>query len=172
VDPKRLLDEMVEYKKQVSKAKKEGLPKPYISEYVGKCILDIAERLSRKPNFAGYSYREDMVGSAIENVLTYIDNFNPKKSKNVFAYFTQIIYWAFLRKIAFEKKQQVIRYKAIQNSPMFQELSQQTGDDSRYANPYVKFLRDNMNDVVTDFEDKKKAKKEKLKKKNNLEKLL
>jgi hypothetical protein len=208
-DPKRLLEDMIQYKIQYNKwvkaVKKEPkLPKPRISEFTGQCILDIADRLSRKPNFAGYTFREDMVGYAIENVLTYIDNFNPRPSKsfkfwmskvnhstgkkytkteakakikarkpmNPFSYFTQIIYWAFLRKIAYEKKQTIIKYRAIQNSPYFQELTQQMGDESTYNNAFVKFMRQNMGDQITEFEDKKRAKKDKAKKKNNLEKLL
>lgn len=204
VDPKKLLEDMIIYKKLVKESQKNGTPKPRVSEYVGKCILDIAERLSRKPQFASYPFRDDMVGYGIENVLTYIDNFNPfpkksykfwtekvnhdtgkkytktealekiksKKPANPFAYFTQIIYWAFLRKIAAEKLAMVIKYKVIQNSPFFQELSQQQGDEAVHQNAYIKFLKKNMSEIVTDFENKKKEKKEKAKKKNNLEKLL
>ncbi len=171
VDNKLLFENMVQYGIEVRKAKRLKLSKPQVPHYVGESILKIADHLSYKPNFINYPFREDMVGDGIENCLVYIDNFNPKKSKNPFAYFTQIIYFAYLRRISKERKYLATKYKAMLNSPFFQDLTQQMGDDRSYNNTYVKFLRQNMGDLITDFEDKKKSKK-KPKKKGNLEKLL
>jgi hypothetical protein len=91
IDNKLFYTEMVKFWNSCQEAKKNGDPRPPIPEYVGKCIMLIAQRLSTRPNFIGYSYREEMVGDGIENCLTYIHNFNPEKSTNPFAYFTQII---------------------------------------------------------------------------------
>ena len=84
--------------------------------YVGDCFLKIATHLSYKPNFVNYPFREDMICDGIENCLQYIDNFDPEKSSNPFAYFTQIIYYAFLRRIQKEKKQLEIKQKIIDHS--------------------------------------------------------
>jgi len=173
-DPKRLLEEMLQYRKQVLKSKKDGTPKPKVPDYVGEVILNIAVHISSKPNYASYIFKEDMIGDAVINVLTYIDNWTPRKSKNVFAYFTQIIKWAFWRRIAAEKKEMVKKYKAIQNSPIFQDLVQQVGDEGQYQNGGIKYILKNMGDVVVEFEAKEKEKKAKLKekKKSNLAKML
>jgi len=93
-----------------------------ISNYVGQCLMLIANRLSNKPNFYSYSYKEEMISDGIENCIMYIDNFDPEKSKNPFAYFTQIIHYAFIRRIQKEKKQQYIKIKNMQNQFIFSEL--------------------------------------------------
>jgi hypothetical protein len=100
-----------EFKEKVRRNPTYGHTKPRIPEYVGECILMIAERLSSKPNFANYTYKEEMISDGIENCLTYLDNFDPEKSKNPFAYLTQIIYYAFLRRISREKKQTFVKLK-------------------------------------------------------------
>ena len=95
---------IVEMRAKKKEAEEKGLPKPIVSNYIGECILKIATHLSYKPNFINYSYRDEMISDGIENCLQYIDNFDPTKSNNPFAYFTQIIWYAFLRRIAKEKK--------------------------------------------------------------------
>ena len=88
--------------------------KPPIPNYLGDCFLKIATHLSYKPNFVNYMFREDMISDGIENCVQYIHNFDPEKSKNPFAYFTQIIHYAFLRRIQKEKKQLDIKTKIIE----------------------------------------------------------
>jgi len=105
VSNKDFLAAMIEYKKMVKKAEKEKLPKPPVTDYIGQCFLKIANHLSYRPNFINYTFRDDMISDGIENCLQYLDNFNPDKSNNPFAYFTQIIYYAFVRRIQKEKKQ-------------------------------------------------------------------
>jgi len=85
-------------------------------EYLGDCFSKIGNHLAYKPNFVNYMYREDMVSDGIENCIQYICNFDPEKSNNPFAYFTQIIHYAFLRRIQKEKKQMEIRTKIIERS--------------------------------------------------------
>ena len=116
VNNKELLEAMTSYGERVAYAKEHDKPKPRVSNYVGDCFLKIATHLSYKPNFVNYPFREDMICDGIENCLQYIDNFDPEKSKNPFAYFTQIIYYAFLRRIQKEKKQLEIKQKILDHS--------------------------------------------------------
>lgn len=111
VNNKEFLDEMIRWKKEIREAEDSGDDRPPISEYIGNCFLKIAERLSSKSNFVNYPYKEEMIGDGIENCLMYAHNFNPRKSKNPFSYFTQIIYYAFLRRIEREKKQAYVKLK-------------------------------------------------------------
>ena len=104
----------MKWKKDVKAALKAGKSEPPVTDYIGKCFLDIAERLSYRPNFINYPFRDEMVGDGIENCLMYASNFDPAKSKNPFSYFTQIIYYAFIRRIQKEKKQNYIKYKSIE----------------------------------------------------------
>ena len=116
VNNKELLEAMTSYRERGIYAKDHDKPKPRVSNYVGDCFLKIATHLSYKPNFVNYPFREDMICDGIENCLQYIDNFDPEKSKNPFAYFTQIIYYAFLRRIQKEKKQLEIKQKILDHS--------------------------------------------------------
>ena len=114
VNNKELLAALIDYRAQVAVAETKGLTKPRISNYLGECFLKIATHLSYKPNFVNYMFRDDMISDGIENCVQYIHNFNPAKSKNPFAYFTQIIHYAFLRRIQKEKKQLEIKTKIIE----------------------------------------------------------
>jgi hypothetical protein len=115
VNNREFLLALSEYKNSVNKAKKEELPRPRIPPYIGECFLKIATHLSYKPNFMNYMFREDMVSDGMENCVQYIDNFDPNRG-NPFAYFTQIIYYAFLRRISKEKKQLEIKTKILEQS--------------------------------------------------------
>jgi len=116
VNNKELLAALIDYRAQVAVAKTKDLPKPRISNYLGECFLKIATHLSYKPNFVNYMFRDDMISDGIENCVQYIHNFDPAKSKNPFAYFTQIIHYAFLRRIQKEKKQLEIKTKIIEKT--------------------------------------------------------
>ena len=116
VNNKEFLAAIVEYKDKVALAAERGEAKPRITNYLCDCFLNIANHLSFKPNFVNYMFKDDMVCDGIENCVQYINNFNPEKSKNPFAYFTQIIHYAFLRRIQKEKKQLEIKTKIIERS--------------------------------------------------------
>jgi len=151
---------LVEHRKKVQEAKKAGKEKPILSNYIGECILKIATHLSYKPNFINYSYRDDMILDGIENCIQYIDNFDPTKSNNPFAYFTQIIYYAFLRRIAKEKKQSYIKGKLIMDMP-FEAFELQEGDEDReFHNAYLDFMQNN-NSFDSTYMDRKVAKRKK-----------
>lgn len=116
VNNKDFLDAIIEYKNNVEHAAENGLPKPRITNYLGECFLKIANHLSFKPNFVNYIFKDDMISDGIENCVQYIHNFNPEKSQNPFAYFTQIIYYAFLRRIQREKRQLDIKNKILEKT--------------------------------------------------------
>ena len=116
VDNQKFLAAIVKYRDLVEISKIKSKPKPRIDEYIGECFLKIATHLSYRPNFINYMYKEDMISDGIENCVQYIDNFDPAKSRNPFAYFTQIVYYAFLRRIAKEKRQMDIKDKILEKS--------------------------------------------------------
>ena len=116
VNNKEFLAAITDYRQKVLAAKEAGKPRPRVTNYIGSCFLKIATHLSYKPNFVNYMFREDMICDGIENCVQYIENFNPEKSKNPFAYFTQIIYYAFLRRIQKEKRQLEIKNKILDKS--------------------------------------------------------
>lgn len=157
---------IVVMKQNVKNATENGLPKPIISNYIGECILKIATRLSYKANFINYSYRDDMILDGIENCIQYIDNFDPDKSSNPFAYFTQIIYYAFLRRIAKEKKQSYIKGKLIQNIPFEMFELQEHDETGEFHNAYLDFMQ--QNNTFDDFIGRKKEKAAKKKLENTL----
>ncbi len=116
VNNKELLEALIVYRTKVAEAKENGTEKPRITDYLGSCFLKIATHLSYKPNFVNYMFRDDMISDGIENCVQYIHNFDPEKSRNPFAYFTQIIHYAFLRRIQKEKKQLDIKTKIIERT--------------------------------------------------------
>jgi hypothetical protein len=154
-----LLKALIDYRTKKEQAAADGKPKPLLSNYIGECILKIATHLSYKPNFINYSYRDDMILDGVENCIQYIDNFNPEKSKNPFAYFTQIIYYAFLRRIAKEKKQSYIKGKLIQDIPFDVFETQEHDDDKEFHNQYMEFMQQNYQ--VDDFIARKKSNRKK-----------
>jgi hypothetical protein len=165
VDNKQLYACIIEYREKVLDAREKGLARPIIPNYIGECILMIARRLSTKPNFVNYSYREEMISDGVENCICYIDNFDPLKSTNPFAYFTQIIYYAFLIRILKEKKQLYIKHKSFENSMIMNELMEQSEFDEKDLTPsYIDLDNTNMFDFIKTFEDNLLSKKKKRKK--------
>lgn len=165
VNNAQLYQEMVEHRNRVREAKEKNLPAPQVTKYIGECILLIANRLSLKPNFVNYSYREEMICDGIENCLMYLNNFNPEKSDNPFAYFTQIIYFAFIRRIQKEKKQLYIKHKSLENSLIFDSLSELNSfDDMDTHINVLDFDNDNRSEFVKNFENNLATKRKKSKK--------
>jgi len=150
------LQALIEYRDKCALAKKEDRQEPPIPNYVGECFLKIAEHLSRKPNFVSYSFRDEMIADGIENCIQYFRNFNPDKSKNPFAYFTQIIYFAFLRRITREKKQLYVKYKATQQFGILDE-GEMYEDENGNMRQFE--LYDNIAEFIETFEENKEKKK-------------
>lgn len=162
---------MVKYINEYNRAKEAGEELPRANDYIGKCIWLIANRLSTNRNFIGYTYREEMIGDAIENCLRYIHNFNPDKSTNPFAYFTQIMYYAFIRRIDKEKKQSYIKYKSMENSLVMNTLVEMAPDDqSHFQAVVVTMDMDKLANLSQKYETKQTVKKEK--RKTGLEKFI
>ena len=167
VNNKEFLAAMVEYTKNVNRAKRNKQPKPPVTDYIGSCFLKIANHLSYRPNFINYTFRDDMISDGIENCLQYLDNFNPRKSNNPFAYFTQIIYYAFIRRIQKEKKQVTIKNRLITESN-YDDMTLQPGEDREFKNQFTEFLKKNMSvdeqqKIADDLAKKKKKRKKKTK---------
>jgi DNA-directed RNA polymerase specialized sigma subunit len=181
VDNERFLSEMTEFRNAVIISKENNTERPRVPNYIGDCLFKIATHLARKPNFANYTFKEDMVSDGVENCLLYIDNFDPEKSKNPFAYFTQIIYYAFLRRIQKEKKHLYIKYKSMENE-VINQLVENNGEDfvitglngamhdaysESFISEFIETFESNKKNKVT------KAKKPKTtKKKGNLDQFL
>ena len=141
VDNKKFLAAIIERKELMAESEAAGDDPPQITNYLGECILKIANHLSYRPNFINYTYREEMISDGIENCLQYIDRFDPAKSSNPFAYFTQIIYYAFVRRITKEKKQQMIKEKLLKHSNIEERIALQAHEDGRdYQQQFVDML--------------------------------
>lgn len=160
VNNAEFLQAIIDYKKACQEAEECGDEKPVIPNYLGECILKIARKLSNRPNFINYSYKDDMILDGIENSIQYFDNFNPEKSNNPFAYFTQIIYYAFLRRIDKEKKQAYIRGKMVRDNTIesFEVQDHDLGED--FSNIFKDFMQEN-GTFEYDYEDKKRKKRQK-----------
>jgi len=161
VNNKDFLAAMTAYRNSVLEAKKAGKQKPPVTDYIGECFLKIANHLSYRPNFINYTFRDDMISDGIENCLQYLDNFNPETSNNPFAYFTQIIYYAFIRRIQKEKKQMTIKQRMIQEAN-YDDMTLQPGEDREFKNQFTEFLQKN---TVIEEPTKSKDKKTKTKRK-------
>ncbi len=158
VDNKKLYEEMKLFKEKCKEAEGVGESRPPVPDYIGMCFLKIANGLSFRPNFINYTYRDEMISDGIENCLQYIYNFNPDKSKNPFAYFTQIIYYAFIRRIQKEKKQAHIVHKIIEKAE-YRTFETMEGDTTPYS--VQGFDADMMLPVVPILKSKEAEKKEK-----------
>ena len=163
------LKALIDYRTACDANKESNLPPPQIPNYIGECFLKIADHLSRKPNFISYSFRDEMISDGIENCLMYFHNFNPDKSKNPFAYFTQIIYYAFLRRIMKEKKQLYVKYKATEQFGIlnqFEYVEDANGNSKQFE------IYENISEFIHTFEENKKNKQINTLKTKGLEKFI
>ena len=144
-------DAVIKHNEKCKQAELDGLPKPKLPDYIGICFIKLAEGLARRPNFFGYSFKEEMVADGIENCLQYVHNFNPEKTKNAFAYFTQILWWCFVRRIKKEKLQQYIKYKATENFGILDEDELMELGDGQIKQIEI---YDNLYEFIRDFEEK------------------
>jgi hypothetical protein len=154
IDNKTFYEAIKQYKAAIKAAEADGKSKPVIPNYIGECIKLIASRLATKPNFINYPYKDEMIADGIENCIMYMDNFDPEKSTNPFAYYTQIIYFAFLRRIQKEKKQLYIKHQVLKNMMASDELYDFIeGDEFNVGTVDNSLESDKMNDFVKSFEE-------------------
>jgi DNA-directed RNA polymerase specialized sigma24 family protein len=179
INNKEFLAALIEYQADIAEKAERGEKKPYVTEYIARCFLQIAQRLSFRPNFINYTYKDDMISDGLENCLAYMHNFNPDKSNNPFAYFTQIIYYAFLRRIQKEKKQQYVKYKYFDTSGGFERMDSLQEHDKEsfdYINErgstdfhiHIKEFIDDMETKEAEKKAKREAKKKEKEEKHNL----
>lgn len=160
VDNKKLYTEMVKFINSCREASDKGKERPEIPQYIGYAIYSIANKLSTKSNFANYTYRDDMISDGIETCVRYVDRFNPDKYNNPFAYFTKIVYFAFLQRIEKEKKQTLIKHKVLENSVVMNTLVEIDGDDNvQFDSSYIDLNNDKIIDLIHKFERKRANKK-------------
>jgi len=168
---------VVDYVKTVNEATKNGEKRPTVPDYIARCFLRIAEGLSHKSNFIRYTYREEMVMDGVENCLKAIENYNIEAATrtgkpNAFAYFTQITWYAFLRRIAKEKKQQDVKLKYLTQSGIENFIDNDLGDDmsQQVAGAFVDTLRHRIDKIKTaDTEIKEYVKLEKKKRRRTVD---
>lgn len=152
------LQALIDYQNEIDEAKRNNLTKPKIPDYIGECFYKIAIGISKRPNFCQYTYKDEMISDAVENCLMYFHNFDPIKYDKPFAYFTKIIWWAFVRRIDKEKKQQYIKYKCTENFGVLGEEELDSLDEYTLSQIQV---YDNMYDFIEKFEKNMKEKKKK-----------
>ena len=140
IDNKEFLAKISAYREERIEAEESGDERPQVTNYIGECFVKIANHLAYKSNFVNYTFRDEMILDGIENCLTYMDNFDPAKSKNPFAYFTQITYYAFIRRIQKEKRQMETKFKYIKSLDIDQIL-EQSADGSEHSNDYLSYMR-------------------------------
>lgn len=148
MDNKKFLAALLEYKESISVALAADKEPPQVPNYIGECFIKIATHLSYKSNFINYTFRDDMISDGIENCLTAAAKFDPTKSANPFAYYTQIIFFAFIRRIQKEKKQQATKYKIIENLDLDALMGE--GDDSEMGRQLVDYLKRQLDTVDPD----------------------
>ena len=168
VDNKKFLAELLIYKTAVDAAKEAGQEIPQVPDYIGECFIKIATHLSYKSNFINYTFRDDMISDGIENCLTAAGKFDPTKSSNPFAYYTQIVFFAFIRRIQKEKKHQATKYKIIENLDLDSII--QNSDDSESSRQLVDYLKkqlDNIDPERRETPSETKTRKKKLVEKDN-----
>jgi DNA-directed RNA polymerase specialized sigma24 family protein len=162
INNKTLYESMVEYKEKLKISEDNDIVKPQISNYIGQSIMLICNNLAKKPNFSGYTYKQDMISDAIIDCVAAVDKFDPSRTNNPFAYFTQIAWHAFLRRLQKEKKQTYIKHKNYENSYLMNDLWEGDFNVQMLSNEYSNELVKSYENKLTD--DKKKVKLAELKK--------
>jgi hypothetical protein len=151
VNNAEFLEALNNYKQSVAEAESLGLPKPRVPEYIGECILKITENIAKRPNFSGYTFKEDMIGDAIENCLLYLHNFDQESSKNAFGYFSKIVWYAFLRRIEKESTETYVKFKSLEASPLFTDHKMES---KKFVNLNKSVLNENTIHIIEKYEDK------------------
>ncbi len=193
IDNELFLKKIIEYRRSVILAKKRKLSIPPVNEELGEFFLRIAQKLSTCSCFCNYQFKEDMILDGVENSIRCINNFNitpQEKPRSPFAYFTQVTYWAFLRRIKRERRVLASKFKAYEHFFVTEEISQSsyerpdgdhffTESPFEYRAPKISIeqqhkqeeARGYMSDFIDTFEksnkEKVKAKKERKIKKEN-----
>lgn len=149
VDNKKFLAALIEYKDTCNQARAESREVPILPTYIGECFIKISSHLSYKANFINYSFKDDMISDGIENCLVAAEKFDPTKSENPFAYFTQIVYFAFLRRIQKEKRQQATKYRMLEEVDI-EGIIAQEHDSGEFNNQFLDYVRKQLDHIDPD----------------------
>ena len=155
IDNKRFFEAMKDWKTEWDLAVEKGDPTPRCTNYLGECFVKISNHLAYKSNFVNYTFRDEMILDGIENCLRYADRFNPEKSNNPFAYFTQITYYSFIRRIKKEAKQSETKLRYLQSIDLQQLLDEIEGDSGNYE--YLNWVQEQLDQNARDREELKKS---------------
>jgi len=155
IDNKKFFQAMKDWKDEINAAEEAGNPKPQCTNYLGECFVKISNHLAYKSNFVNYTFRDEMILDGIENCLRYADRFNPEKSNNPFAYFTQITYYSFVRRIKKEAKQSETKLRYLQSIDLQQLLDEIEGDSGNYE--YLNWVQEQLDQNARDREELKKS---------------
>jgi len=155
VNNKDFYEALVNYRNARLEAERTNDPPPKIPDYIGECIYKIAYKLASKGNFCNYTYKDEMISDGIENCINYLNSFNPDRTNNPFAYFTRVLWNAYVLRIHKEKKQTYIKYKALEEAALFGDF-----DTGSHSNTEMD-INDNMKAFVRDYEKKLTEKKQK-----------
>jgi hypothetical protein len=147
INNKTLYTSMIEHRTKLKEALDNNKLKPQVSNYIGQSILLICNNLAKKPNFSGYTYKQEMISDGIIDCIAAVDNFDPNRTNNPFAYFTQIAWNAFIRRIHKEKKQTYIKHKNFENGFLMNELWTDSDNMHLKSNDYS-------DDLIRNFENK------------------
>ncbi len=158
VDNVAFFDALQERRILVAEANESGTPLPRVSEYLGDCIFKIATNFAHLRSFNGYQFKDDMILDGVESCLKAIDKFDDKITHNPFAYFTQIVYFAFLQRIAKEKKQVYIRSKILTSNMLDLTELQSHDEQGEFTNNYIEYMKSFNNFDGSAFEKPKKEK--------------
>ncbi len=166
VDNAEFLAAIKQYRAVCATCRAENKPIPKIPDYMATCLMLIAKNLANKPNFYAYTFKDEMIGDAIENCIMYFHNFDPDKSSNPFAYFTQIIYYAFLRRIQKEKKQLYVKYKSYEQFGVLDDNEKSDLEENGMVSAQFE-MYENISEFIDNYEEtnrKNKLKNSKSKK--------
>lgn len=158
VDNQKFLEEISAYVDKYNEAKKNGDPLPRINNYIGKTIIDIATRFAQKYNFSGYSYKQEMIDDGVENCIRYLHLFDKNKSSNPFAYYTRICYFAFIRRITREHKEEYVKAKLMENAINMGFSEALSPEEQAVFDNHMRMDPDKIKKLYDKFEKKKKEK--------------
>jgi len=155
IDNKKFFQAMKDWKDSVTDAERKNLPRPPATNYLGECFVKICNHLAYKSNFVNYTFRDEMILDGIENCLRYADRFNPDKSENPFAYFTQITYYSFIRRIKKEARQAETKLRYLQSIDLQQLLDEIEGDSGNYE--YLNWIQEQIDSNAKEKQELSKA---------------
>ena len=121
INNRKLHDTLVAWKSACRAAQDEQRPNPDTPRYVAEAVMLIARRLATKSQFCMWPWVEDMIADAMLACFKAVRLFDPTKSQNPFAYFTQVAWNAFLARINAERKQTYLRLASWQSTAVLRE---------------------------------------------------